>query len=132
MTGLLSAELHLGADGLRQWLPYAILLPLAILGMAWLGRLRIAVTDGELQVDDARLPVKFIADVTPLDAAARREALGVYAHPLAFVIQRPWIKEAVLITLKDPSDPTPYWIVSTRCPVELTTALRAITPERLL
>jgi len=81
------------------------------------------VTAGEFLIDDARLPLAVISDVVALDAAGKREALGVGAHPLSFVIQRPWIGPAVQILLDDPDDPTPFWVISTRHPVELATAL---------
>jgi hypothetical protein len=61
--------------------------------------------------------------VVALDAAGKRESLGVGAHPLSFIIQRPWIGPAVQILLDDPDDPTPFWVISTRHPVELATAL---------
>ncbi|MGY0232356.1 DUF3093 domain-containing protein [Longispora urticae] len=125
LATILAAELHMGAPGLREWLPYAVVLPLTVLGAAWLGRLKVSVADGELRVDDARLPVKYIGDVTALDAAARRDVLGVHAHPLAFVVQRPWIGGAVMVTLVDPADPTPYWVVSTRRPEALAAAITA-------
>jgi len=122
-VALLAAEIWLGGTGLRAWLPFALLLPATVAVMLWLGRIRVAVTPAELQVDDARLPVGVIADVIALDAAGKREALGVGAHPLAFVVQRPWIPGAVQVVLDDPADPTPFWVVSTRHPVELATAL---------
>jgi hypothetical protein len=124
-AGLLAAELWMGAPGLRSWLPFAVLLPSAAAGLWWLGRIRVAVRDGELLVDDARLPVRYVADVVPLDAAGRREVLGVGADPLAFVVQRPWISGAVQVVLDDPADPTPFWVVSTRRPVELAEAILA-------
>ncbi|GLY04700.1 MULTISPECIES: DUF3093 domain-containing protein [Actinoplanes] len=131
-TGLLTAailatELVIGLPALPAWLPYAVLLPLAVALLVPLGRLRVAVTDDEFQVDDARLPVSVISDVVALDAAGKREALGVGAHPLAFVVQRPWIGPAVQVLLDDPEDPTPYWVISTRRPVELATALLAVS-----
>ncbi|MEV6690822.1 DUF3093 domain-containing protein [Micromonospora sp. NPDC051196] len=122
---LLAVELWMGATGVRAWLPFAVLLPATVAGLVWLGRIRIAVTDGELQVDDARLPARFVADVIALDAEGRREVLGVGADPLAFVVQRPWISGAVQVVLDDPADPTPFWVVSTRHPVELAEALLA-------
>jgi hypothetical protein len=122
---LLALELWMGYDGLRSWLPFVVLLPLTLFGLWRLGRIRVAVTDGQFLVDDARLPVTAIADVVALDADGRREILGVGAHPLAFVVQRPWIAGAVQVLLDDPADPTPYWVVSTRRPVELATALLA-------
>jgi hypothetical protein len=125
LAGLLAAELWMGASGVRAWLPFVVLIPAALAGLTWLGRIRIAVRDGELRVDDARLPVRYVADVIPLDAAGRREVLGVGADPLAFVVQRPWIGGAVQVVLDDPADPTPFWVVSTRHPVELATAVLA-------
>ncbi|WP_425413392.1 DUF3093 domain-containing protein [Micromonospora pallida] len=122
---LLAAEIWMGASGHRAWLPFAVLLPATAAGLWWLGRIRVAVADGELRVDDARLPVRFVADVVPLDADGRREVLGVGADPLAFVVQRPWISGAVQVLLDDPADPTPFWVVSTRHPVQLAAALLA-------
>jgi Protein of unknown function (DUF3093) len=122
---VLAAEISLGAGGVPIWVPFAVALPLTVLVLLWIGRIRIAVTATEFLVDDARLPVSVIADVVALDAGGKREVLGVGAHPLAFVVQRPWIGGAVQVLLDDPADPTPFWVVSTRHPVELATALLA-------
>jgi hypothetical protein len=127
---LLAVEIWLGGSGLRAWVPFAVLPPLTVALLIWLGRLRVAVTATEFQVDDARLPVAVIADVVALDADGKREVLGVGAHPLAFVVQRPWVKGAVQVVLDDPADPTPFWVVSTRRPVELATALLAARASR--
>ncbi|KXK61434.1 hypothetical protein AWW66_13615 [Micromonospora rosaria] len=124
-AALLAAEVWMGAAGVRAWLPFAVLVPAALFGLWRLGRIRIAVRDGELRVDDARLPVRFVADAVPLDTAGRREVLGVGADPLAFVVQRPWIGGAVQVVLDDPADPTPFWVVSSRRPVELAAAILA-------
>ncbi|MEO3925787.1 DUF3093 domain-containing protein [Micromonosporaceae bacterium B7E4] len=124
-AGLLATELWLGSTGVRAWLPFVVLLPLAAVGLGWLGRIRIAVRDGELLVDDARLPARFVADAIPLDAEGRREVLGVGADPLAFVVQRPWVPGAVQVVLDDPADPTPYWVISSRHPVRLAEAILA-------
>ncbi|MFF5179249.1 DUF3093 domain-containing protein [Micromonospora sp. NPDC000316] len=129
-AALLAVELWMGGTGARAWVPFAVLLPVTAAGLWWLGRIRVAVTDSELQVDDARLPVRFVADVVPLDAAGRREVLGVGADPLAFVVQRPWVSGAVQVVLDDPDDPTPFWVVSSRHPVELAEALLAARDAR--
>jgi Protein of unknown function (DUF3093) len=123
VAALLAAEVGLGAPGLRSWVPYAVLLPLAALGLLWAGRIRVAVAGGQLRVDDARLPLRFVADAIPLDPAGRRELLGVGADPLAFVVQRPWVAGAVQVLLDDPADPTPYWVVSSRDPQRLAAIL---------
>lgn len=124
VAGLLAAEIHLGASGLRSWVPYVVLLPLAVLSLWWLGRIRIAVVNDVLRVDDARLPVRYIAAVESLTPEQKRELLGPAAHPLAFVVQRPWIRSTAKVTLSDPEDPTPYWVVSCRRPDALATAVK--------
>ncbi|MGK5739096.1 DUF3093 domain-containing protein [Micromonospora sp. URMC 103] len=130
VAGLLAAEIWMGAPGLRAWLPFVVLLPGTVAMLWWLGRIRVAVRDGELWVDDAHLPVRYVTDVVPLDAAGRREVLGVGADPLAFVVQRPWVGGAVQVVLDDPADPTPFWVVSTRRPVELAEAILAARDAR--
>ena len=123
VAALVAAEVGLGAPGLRTWVPYAVLLPLAVLGLWRMGRIRVAVEGGQLKVDDARLPLEFVADAIPLDPAGKRQLLGVHADPLAFVVQRPWVRGTVQVVLKDPADPTPYWVVSSRRPERLAAAL---------
>ena len=123
LVGLLALEVSLLGPNLATFLPYLVLLPFATVVLWRLGRIRVAVQDDELFVDDARLPLRFVADATVLDAAAKRDVLGPYAEPYAFVIQRPWIAGAVQVHLNDPAVPTPYWIVSSRHPAELAAAL---------
>ncbi|MQA25477.1 MAG: DUF3093 family protein [Micromonosporaceae bacterium] len=124
-AALLAAEVHLGAPGIRAWLPYAILLPLTAAGLWQLGRLRVAVVGGEFQVDDARLPARHVARAEALTPEQKRELLGPRAHPFAFAVQRPWVRGTVKVTLDDPDDPTPYWVVSSRRPEQLVAALTA-------
>jgi hypothetical protein len=125
LAGLLATELWLGASGPRSWVPYAVLLPLIAFAAWWFGRIKVAVAGGEFWVDDAHIPVRFVADAIALDAAGKRELMGVSADPLAFVVQRPWIGTAVQVILDDPADPTPYWLVSSRHPDRLADALLA-------
>jgi hypothetical protein len=116
---------------LRWWrlAASAVILVAPIVGAWWLGRLPVRVVDrdGErwLHVDDARLPMSAVADVEVLEPVAYSDALGVAQHPLAFVVQRPWINRGVRVVLDDPEDPTPYWIVASRRPERLREALTA-------
>ena len=122
---VLAVEIAIGVTGPPGWVPFVIVLPLTVFVLLRVGRIRVAVTPAEFLVDDARLPVSVISDVVALDADGKREVLGVGSHPQAFVVQRPWIGGAVQVLLDDPADPTPFWVVSTRHPVELATALLA-------
>lgn len=123
VDAIVAIEFTIGFASLPIWLPFAIVIPATVAGLIWVSRISVTVTEDELRVDDARLPLSVIADVVALDAGGKREALGIGAHPLAFVIQRPWIGPAVQVLLDDPADPTPYWLISTRHPIELATAL---------
>jgi hypothetical protein len=123
LSALMAAEIHLGYGGVRSWLPYAALLPLTVALLAWLSRIQVRVTAAEFLVDDARIPLEFVAEAHALDAAATRRALGRELHPFAFVVRRPWVRTAVRLVLDDPADPTPYWLVSTRRPAALIDAL---------
>jgi hypothetical protein len=120
---LLAIELWMGASGVRAWLPFVVLIPLALVGLWKAGRIRVAVHGGELRVDDAHIPLEFVTDAVPLDAAGKREVLGVGSHELAFVVQRPWVAGAVQVVIDDPADPTPYWVVSSHDPVRLASAI---------
>ena len=123
VAAALSSPFGLSVVGPPGWLAaFAVLAALIAAGLWWLGRIRVAVVDEELRVDDARLPVRFVADAIPLDAEGRRELLGPQADPLAFVVQRPWVAGAVQVGLDYSADPPPYWFVSTRAPQRLATA----------
>jgi hypothetical protein len=124
-ASFLAAELAIGAVRLRQPLTFIIACAVAAAGLFALSLIRVSVVDGELRVDDARLPVEYIGVVEVIDIEARRDLLGLDADPLAFVVQRPWISGGVRIDLDDPADPTPYWYVSSRHPRQLAAALMA-------
>lgn len=130
VIGVLLAALFDGPlSTFPAWPAYVVVLALIAGGLWWAGRIRLTVTDDELLVDDARLPRAVVADVRELTAADKRRLLGVDAHPLAFVVQRPWIAGAVRVELADPDDPTPYWILSSRHPDRLVAALRATADQ---
>ncbi|ADD44178.1 DUF3093 domain-containing protein [Stackebrandtia nassauensis] len=119
----LAVEIGLGVPGLVTWLPFTILLPATVALLWWAGRIRVRVDAEEFRVDDARLPLECVGTVEVLRDSRVRDALSAQLHPLAFVIQRPWVRSAVRVEVVDDEDPTPYWIVSTRRPERLRDAL---------
>jgi hypothetical protein len=118
-----AVEVTMGAPPLQIPPVYAAVMVLALLGLAFAGRIRVSVRDGELRVDDAHVPVGVIRSVDVVTVEEKRRLLGLDAEPLAFVIQRPWIPGGVRVDLADPDDPTPYWFVSSRRPDELAAAI---------
>lgn len=84
----------------------------------------LEVEDGVLTAGRNKLEREYISDVEPLSGDEARQALGSGVDPRAFLFTRPFIRDAVKITLDDPADPHPYWLVSTRRPQELADAIR--------
>jgi len=127
LTFLLAAEIHMGAPGIRAWLPYVLLLPIPIWLLLWLSRHRVEVVqrgDGtELLVDRAHLPVDVISRAAAVPPTAKSAALGRQLDPAAYVQHRAWVRPMVLLVLDDPDDPTPYWLVSSRRPDRVLAAL---------
>jgi hypothetical protein len=121
---ILAAEIHMGYGGLRAWLPYAVLLPLTAALIFKLGWTRVRVTDTELVVGDARLPLAFVGDIEIIPITGKRRALGPDLDPAAFVVHRSWVRPLLRMQLTDPADPTPYWVFSTRHPERLAELLR--------
>jgi hypothetical protein len=125
LATLVAAELHSGAPGTRAVLPYAVLLPLAVVLLAAGSRGSIRIDEGVLHVPGARIPIAQLANGVVLDRETFRIQTGPMADPDAFVVSRPWLHTAVRLTVNDPEDPTPYWVVGTRRPVELLAAISA-------
>lgn len=89
------------------------------------GSARVAVVDGMFYAGPARIEVTYLADPTPLDAETTRRLAGREANARAYHLLRPYLKRAVKVTVADPADPVPYWLVSTRRPERLAAALAA-------
>lgn len=118
------------------WLAFTVALPAWIawtasgamlafvFGMfAWVGATKVEVRDGVLYAGPARIGVEFLGAVEPLDKDATRRVHGVDADVRAFLHTRPYVSRSVKVTITDPADPTPYWLVSTRHPRKLAAAL---------
>lgn len=90
----------------------------------------ISVDDEELRVGRAVIGREWVGAVRALDAAATRTRTEVGADARAHLVLRPWLSTTVELTLADPADPVPYWLVSTRRPGALAAALdRAPAPD---
>ena len=87
------------------------------------GAARVTVRDGVFEAGSARIPVHLLAAPEALDAAATRRVAGVDADARAYLLLRPYAPLAVRVRVVDPSDPTPYWLVSTRHPRTLAAVL---------
>jgi len=129
---IIAYEVNLGIRSLPDWVPYAVLLPVAAAVLVWLGRVDVRVVgpsgddgaDTELWVGGAHLPVGVISRSAEVPRSAKSAALGRQLDPAAYVVHRAWVGPMILVVLDDPDDPTPYWLVSCRRPDRLLAALQ--------
>lgn len=92
----------------------------------------LRVDERVLRAGRARLPRGCIGRVRVLDADAAARLRGPEADPRAYQCTRSWFPLAVAVEVLDPADPHPYWLVSTRHPDRLLTALTdRDTPDAL-
>ena len=103
----------------------AVLLLLVLLVFGSYGAARVSVRDGVLVAGRAHISVDHVGAVEPLDAEATHRLAGRDADARAYLLLRPYLRRAVRVDIEDPADPAPYWLVSTRRPDRLVTALRA-------
>lgn len=87
------------------------------------GSVLVAVDADTLRVGRASISRQQVGEVQPLSHADYRQQLGVRADARAYLATRPYLGRGVLVPIEDPSDPAPYWLVSSRRPDALAAAL---------
>lgn len=125
VAALLAAEFHVAGLRLTDWIPYGTMLPLSVVIVWWIGRSTLEVNGGELRIHGAHLPLRYVSGAIALDARTLRLVVGREGDPAAYVSIRPWIGPGVQVWIDDEDDPTPYWIVSSRHPDRVVSAVRA-------
>jgi len=121
---------------------------MAALLLSW-GRPAVVVSEDELRAGPARLPLAAVGEVTALDAAQTRSLRGPRGNPAAFLLIRPYLRDAVYVevaragaesrqprrrlrmhgllprveAVAGPATSSPYWLVGTRHPAELAAAI---------
>ena len=117
-----AAEIFAGFNWQVALIVYAALaLPVTALLLA-MGSTTIRVDADGLHAGGRTLPLAEMSAAAVLDADETRRWLGPGADPAAHVVARGFVRRAVLIRLVDPAT-APYWLVSSRRPDELLTAL---------
>jgi hypothetical protein len=82
------------------------------------------VVDGDgLQAGGAHLPLWAVGHVEALEGEAARTARGSGAGPSTHLLLRGYVDGVVRVEVADPDDPTTSWVVSSRRPTALATAL---------
>ncbi len=98
---------------------------LVTVGLVRYGSTQILVDEDGLHVGRAHLPWQHVGTAAALDGSHTRAAIGVDADARAYLVLRAYCRGSVTVQVADDADPTPYWLVSTRRPVELARCLTA-------
>lgn len=130
VAALLAAEIHMGYPGVRAWIGYVVLVPLAVVVTAALGRARVRVEGGALHAGGKRLALEHVGRVDVVRGRDERQtALGPDLDPDAHLVHRSWVRPLVRVEVLDPDAAEPYWVMSVRRPDELVAALDTRAPR---
>jgi len=85
----------------------------------------ISVGKQFLTVGAATIPRALLGKITEVPKDQIFHERGPGLNPASYKVFQGTVRTAIKIAIKDPDDPTPYWIISTRKPTQLATVLRA-------
>lgn len=107
------------------------LLVLAVTVPLWIsyGGTRVVIARDRLWAGRASIEWRYLSDVQSLDAIQTRKRRGPAADARAFLVLRPYLDQAVEVTLCDPQDATPYWLIGSRTPNRMANNIRARMAE---
>lgn len=86
---------------------------------------RVTVDAAGFRAGRASLPASAIGEAEGFRSAAATQQRGPKLDARAYLVIRGWIAHVITVRVDDESDPTPYWVVSTRRPEALVAALAA-------
>jgi Protein of unknown function (DUF3093) len=126
LVATLWLALVVALPGAVAWTCTGIALALLTLLLLSYGSARVSVRDGWFRAGRARIEAAHLGATTALDAEETRRVAGAEADARAYLLLRPYLKRAVKVEITDPADPTPYWLVCSRHPDRLASALAAL------
>ena len=126
LVATLWLALVVAIPGPAAWACTGIALALLVALLVSYGGARVRVDDGWLRAGRARIEAAYVGQVAALDAEETRRVAGREADARAYLLLRPYLKRAVRVEITDPADPAPYWLLCTRHPDELATAVRGL------
>lgn len=100
-----------------------IILYLAVAGSLTFTASVIEVSDVMLRAGRAEIPLAWTGEATAVSDVQARVERGTGLDARAFLVIRGWVQPVVRVPITDPTDPTPYWLLSSRHPKELAAAI---------
>lgn len=95
----------------------------AIIYIAIAMRSTISIDGQELRIDQAHIELKYLGGVEQLTSSQMRLLRTRDADPAAYLAIKFWLSTGVKITISDPRDPTPYWLVTSKRGDQIATLL---------
>jgi hypothetical protein len=121
----LGAEAYFFVDGFIPPLVIAALFGLIAAFLVNWSSATIEVSDGVLRAANGSLALSDTDEVVALDERQAMALRGPRADPSAHILLRPYLKRAVYVSVADPGEGVPYWLVATRHPEELAAAIES-------
>lgn len=84
--------------------------------LSWLGSPLITLTEETLSIGKVAIELEHLGRVEVITPSKAFEERGVKLDTRAFTKFQIGVKQMVKIEIKDPLDPTPYWLIATRNP----------------
>jgi hypothetical protein len=119
----LGAEAYFFVDGIIPPLVIGALFAIVATFLVHWSTATIEVAGGVLRAGKDTLALSDTDEVIALDEKQATALRGPRADPAAHILLRPYLKRAVYVSLADPGEGAPYWLVATRRPEELAAAI---------
>ena len=119
----LGAEAYFFVDGIIPPLVIGALFAIVATFLVHWSTATIEVAGGVLRAGKDTLALSGADEVIALDEKQATALRGPRADPAAHILLRPYLKRAVYVSLADPGEGVPYWLVATRRPEELAAAI---------
>jgi hypothetical protein len=119
----LGAEAYFFVDGIIPPLVIGALFAIVATFLVHWSTATIEVAGGVLRAGKDALALSDADEVIALDEKQATALRGPRADPAAHILLRPYLKRAVYVSLADPGEGVPYWLVATRHPEELAAAI---------
>jgi hypothetical protein len=108
---------------------FGIAVTLAIAAVMVVSSPKITVSESEVRVGRAHISRKLLGNVAVVQKQNQFSAKGPQLDARAYLSLQPSVSGLIRMEIKDPKDPTPYWLFSTRKP-ELVAELIGAKPKR--
>lgn len=108
----------------------AVLFGLTAWVLVGYGSSSVVVDADGVQAGPSRVEWEWVTAVRALDAAETRDRQRSKADARAYLLLRSYLKRSIEVTIDDPADPHPYWLVSCRHPDELAEAAQGFLGAR--